>query len=147
MSRNCHSSWRKNAKYLNVKELTDEDYKTIGLSFSKSASDNNMTVQTCFEEKNLVEYGFIQDDCLSAMHAYKLTGKIFKEQTARKERKCHCVLMADIGVYNSCGHLCKYCYANYDEDNVKNNMIKHNPDSSLLIGELTNSDIIKERYE
>ena len=34
-----------------------------------------MTVQTCFEEKNLAEYGFIKDDCLSNELAYKLTGK------------------------------------------------------------------------
>ena len=42
---------RKNYKYLNYKELTEEDYKTIGVSFSKNAKENNMTIQTCFEIK------------------------------------------------------------------------------------------------
>lgn len=27
--------------------------------------------------------------------------------------------MVDIGVYNSCCHFCKYCYANYDENLAK----------------------------
>ena len=45
-----------NSKYLNLKELTEDDYKKIGLSFSKSANNNGMTVQTCFEEKDLTEY-------------------------------------------------------------------------------------------
>lgn len=136
-----------NSKFLNLLDITEEDYKKIGLSFSKIARENNMTVQTCFEDNTLEEYGFIKEDCLSATLAYKLTGKIFDIQTARKEKKCHCVKMVDIGVYNSCKHLCKYCYANFDELKIDDNIIKHNPNSSLLIGELKNDDIIKERYK
>ena len=138
---------RNNYKYLKYKELTKEDYQRIGESFYKSAKDNGMSVQTCFEEENLTEYGFIKEDCLSSMLAYKLTGKIYEEQTIRKERKCHCVKMVDIGAYNSCNHRCKYCYANFDEKIINDNIKKHNPNSSLLIGELAKNDIIKERYK
>lgn len=138
---------KNNSKYLNLKDMTDDDYKRIGLSFSRSANDNGMSVQTCFEERDLTEFGFIKEDCLSRTLAYKMTGKIYKEQTIRKEKKCHCVQMVDIGTYNTCRHLCKYCYANYDEKQVNNNIKKHNPNSSLLIGELELGDIIKERYE
>ncbi len=78
--------------------------------------------------------------------AFKITGKIYKEEwKARKEKKCHCIQMVDIGVYNSCSHFCKYCYANYDEKKVMDNRKNHNPNSSLLIGELKRGDIIKER--
>ena len=31
---------------------------------------------------------------------------------SRKE--CACYLTGDIGAYNTCGHLCRYCYANAD---------------------------------
>lgn len=134
---------KENRNILKYKILTDNDYKLIGKNFSKIALNNGMTVQTCFEDRNLVEYGLIEGECLSHELAYKLTGKSYKSWTARKERKCNCVQMVDIGVYNSCKHFCKYCYANYNEKEVINNYKKHN--SSLLIGELESDDIIKAR--
>ena len=136
---------KENRNILKYKTLTDNDYKLISRNFSKTASNNGMTVQTCFEDRNLVEYGLIKGECLSHELAYKLTGKSYKSWTARKERKCNCVQMVDIGVYNSCKHFCKYCYANYNEKEVINNYKNHNPNSSLLIGELENDDIIKVR--
>lgn len=136
---------RKNAKELNFREFTENDYKTIGTNFSESAKKHGMSVQTCFEERNLSEYGFKIGECLSHELAYILTGKKYKNWTARKEQKCNCVQMVDIGVYNSCKHFCKYCYANFDEKQVNDNFKKHNPKSSLLIGEIESDDVIKER--
>ena len=138
---------RKNNNILKIKKFNDNDYKEIGVSFSRSACNNNMTVQTCFEDNNLVEYGFLKGECLSHELAFKLTGKTFNSWNARKEKKCRCVNMVDIGVYNSCKHFCKYCYANYDEKKVCDNYNLHNPNSSLLIGELSDSDMIKERIK
>lgn len=138
---------RKNKNILNIKEFTEKDYELIGKNFSSITHKNNMIVQTCFEDKNLVEYGFTKGECLSHEIAYKLTGKTYKNWTARKEKKCNCVKMVDIGVYNSCKHFCRYCYANYDEKQVKDNFNNHNPNSSLLIGELNNDDIIKIRKD
>ncbi len=135
---------RKNKYILDYKELDEFDYKEIGINFSKCARNHGMTVQTCFEERNLAEYGFIKGECLSREMAFKLTGKVFKEW---KARGCSCAEMVDIGVYNSCKHFCKYCYANYDEVKVKSNYSKHNPNSSLLVGELESDDIIKERIK
>lgn len=142
-----YSNVRKNQKSLQYRNFTEEDYKAIGENFSRSANKHNMLVHTCFEERNLVEYGFSKDECLSHELAYKLTGKKYKNWTARKERKCNCVQMVDIGVYNSCKHFCKYCYANFDEKIVNQTFKEHSPNSSLLIGELREDDIIKERIK
>ena len=138
---------RNNYKIINKRDFTSEDYKEIGVSFSRSASKHNMTVQTCFEDNNLVEYGFIKNDCISHELAYILTGKKYSNWKARKEEKCNCVSMVDVGVYNSCKHFCKYCYANYDEKIVNSNFLNHNPKSSLLMGEISKDDIIKERLK
>ena len=138
---------KNNMNTLNIREFTEEDYKLIGENFSKIAKKNNMIVQTCFENRNLCEYGFTKGECLSHELAYKITGKSYKNWTARKERLCNCVEMVDIGVYNSCKHFCKYCYANYDEKKVINNYSNHNPNSSLLVGNIESDDIIKERFK
>lgn len=125
---------QKNIQIIKPKKLTEKDYKEIGKSFSYSASKNGMTVQTYFEDRNLSEYGFKIGECIYHELAYKLTGKTYKNWTARKEKKCNCVQLVDIGVYNSCKHFCKYCYANYDEKQVNTNFNNHDPNSSLLIG-------------
>ena len=49
--------------------------------------------------------------------------------------------------YNTCRHFCKYCYANYQEETILINNSWHNPNSSLLIGELNEDDIIKDRVK
>lgn len=136
---------KKNKNILKYKELTIDDYKIIGESFSKSARAHNMEVFTCFEDNNLIEYGFVKGECLSHELAYKITGKKYKNWTARKGKKCNCVEMVDIGCYNTCKHLCKYCYANYDEDMVNKNCTTHDKNSSILIGKINKNDIIKER--
>ena len=137
---------KRNYNVLKFKEFSDNDYEEIGRSFSKSARKHNMTVQTCFEENDLTNYGFIKGDCLSKELAYKLTGKKYTLWKARKgSGKCNCVSMVDIGEYNSCKHFCKYCYANYDENKVNNSYIKHDDNSSLLVGNLEKDDIIKKR--
>lgn len=136
---------RKNMSSLKIITFTENDYKEIGINFSRIASKYNISCQTCFEKEDLVKYGFVKEDCLSKKMAYTLTGKVYRKGRMRKENLCNCVEMVDIGFYNSCKHLCKYCYANYDEGKVLENFQNHNVNSSLLIGKLSDTDVIKIR--
>ena len=137
---------RKNDYIIKSKQITDLDYEIIGKNFSKIAECYNMTIQTCSEERNLIEYGFQKKECISHELAFKLTKKTnFKSWKARNNRNCKCIEMVDIGMYNTCKHYCKYCYANYDEKNIENNFELHDKNSSLLIGYLKEDDIIKIR--
>ncbi len=137
-----YKNTKNNRHVLKYKYFTESDYEFIGKTFSRIAKENDMDIRTCYEKRNLVKYGFLDDVCVSRELAYKMTGKIYKKWTARN---CGCCSMVDIGEYNSCNHLCKYCYANFDESLITKNMKNHDPDSSLLIGHLKDDDEIKVR--
>ncbi len=142
----------KNNKFLNLEEFDESDYKLIGESFSYLSHLYNIKIFTCGEKEDLTKYGFDKGACISKEFIINTLKKDekdlkLKKQTFRKDNKftCNCVQMVDIGAYNSCLSMCKYCYANYNEDDVLINYKHHDDDSSLLIGKIEKESIIKER--
>lgn len=67
-----------------------------------------------------------------------------KEIVMEDFKKLSNIVGVDIGAYDTCGHLCKYCYANSDVLLVKENMRKHNPDSPFLLGNSLPQDVVHE---
>ena len=66
------------------------------------------------------------------------------QRKSNLRQQCDCLMGNDIGAYNTCGHLCKYCYANANKKLVIDNMKKHDENSPFLIGTLQLGDTIKE---
>lgn len=128
-----------------LKEISFEKQIEMTKRFVSIAAKHKMTVRLCHEDKRLAEYGADVEGCLSKEVLENAIGeKLLIKKQSEARQGCSCLLNNDIGAYNSCGHLCRYCYANYDRKLVINNMKKHDPSSPLLIGNLEKEDMIRE---
>ena len=132
---------KRNAPDLRVPTIAEQ--KEIAASFAEIGKKNNITVHSCCEKEFLKDYGLDITGCMSKRILEKAIGnKLNAPKNNSKRVMCNCLMGNDIGSYNTCSHLCKYCYANSNTQLVKENMQKHNPTSPFLIGELEEEDVI-----
>lgn len=128
-----------------ARSVTNTEQEKLISAFAQIAKENGLQIHLCCENATLVQENVDADGCMSKAVLEKALGfklNVPKGKTARKE--CSCLLGADIGAYNTCGHGCLYCYANYDKETVARNRKLHQASSPLLIGEVTEYDVIKQ---
>lgn len=136
----------KNLKETGSRELIDEEIKTLSKELVKIASSYNIEIQTCAEKIDLEATGISHGKCIDNVIIENIIGYQLETKKDKNQRsECGCIESIDIGEYNTCFHNCLYCYANFDKEQVLLKKRKHNPSSPLLIGDVTDKDIIKER--
>ena len=134
---------KKNKPFL--KDCDDSDKIKIAIAFKQIATLHNMELRLCSKEKWLKTYGIDVDGCMRLSDYEKAIGKklLVKQKMQARKGYCACYLSNDIGSYNSCLHLCEYCYANANKSLVMKNYQNHFDDSPLLIGTLEKDDEIR----
>ena len=100
-----------------AKAVSRRDRITIGKALIEIAAKYGMTVRPCAEGNDLAAYGADCSGCMTVATFEKALHnrlEIPKRKINQRNGACACVLGVDIGAYDTCGHLCKYCYANAD---------------------------------
>jgi DNA repair photolyase len=119
----------------------------------------NYTLATCAEKTDLSMYEVEHNRCIDdelmvrlfkddkelmnflgytppAQH-FLFDEKEYKPNPKLKDKgqraACGCIMSKDIGMYNTCNHLCTYCYANHSEKIVRKNLSLHNPEGECII--------------
>ena len=132
---------KKNFPEARVVEKEDRLY--LGENMVKIAKEYGMTLRPCGEGSELARFGADCSGCMTEAiyeKAVHNTMSFPKGKNARAE--CACYLGGDIGMYNTCLHMCRYCYANYDAKTVMDNNAAHDPLSPLLVGNVRPEDEI-----
>ena len=118
-----------------VRSVSERDKVFLGSEMIKIAARHNMVVKPCAEGNFLEKYGADCRGCMTISDYERAIGKKLNAPKTKPSRnECACYLSCDIGAYDTCGHLCRYCYANNDTGQVAVNMKNHDPNSPFLIG-------------
>ncbi len=128
-----------------AREVTKEQRLALGKEMVKIASAHGMVLKPCAEGDDLAPFGADCGGCMRISDYEKAIGKRLnapKKKGARAE--CTCYLACDIGAYNTCRHLCKYCYANAEPARVLTESRRHDSMSPFLIGNYEKGDQIHD---
>lgn len=128
-----------------AREVTREQRLALGKSIIEIASAHGMTVKPCAEGDELAPYGADCGGCMRISDYERAIGKRLNPPRKKGARAaCACYLSCDIGAYNTCKHLCRYCYANAEPAKVFAQSRLHDPDSPFLIGGYMEGDRIHD---
>lgn len=139
--------WR---NFPEARQVQKQDRLKIGQAFVNIAKEYGMTIRPCAEGDELAQYGADCTGCMTVQTyetALHIGLDIPKQKNNQRNGQCACFMGVDIGAYDTCGHLCKYCYANANTALVKANMKRHDPKSPFLIGGAMPGDIIHVAYQ
>ena len=128
-----------------AREVPGEIRLSLGKKIIDIAAEHGMTVKPCAEGDELAEYGADCGGCMRISDYEKAIGRrliVPKRKGARAA--CACYLSCDIGAYDTCMHLCRYCYANADPERVRQHSRMHDPLSPFLIGNYREGDRIHD---
>ena len=128
-----------------AREVAKDERLSLGKELIGIAAAHGMTVKPCAEGDELAAFGADCGGCMRLSDYEKAIGRCLnapKRKGARAE--CACYLACDIGAYNTCRHLCRYCYANAEPAAVMAQSRMHDPASPFLIGTYREGDVIHD---
>lgn len=143
---------QKNLAGLNCRELSKEDQISFAQGLSQLNMELSLELSTCAEQVDLSAYGIKHNKCVDDELMMRLFHddaalmdfigaeydmldgwQIKKSKKDKGQRKaCGCIVSKDIGMYNTCPHLCRYCYANFSDELVMKNCRQRFPKDDII---------------
>lgn len=141
-----YRSTRTNFARMGLRPAERADMESLAASFSRTARSFGMRLEACAESADLSRFGIGRASCVDKGRIERITGCGLDVKKDKNQRAlCGCVESVDIGAYNTCPAMCRYCYANYSSGAVGGNVSRHDPASPLLTGALLPCDSVSER--
>lgn len=141
-----YAKTQRNTIGLEIEELMDDDMYSLAKKMVEIASKNKLIVETCAEEINFEDIGIRHGSCIDKKLIERLLGcKIIGEKDKNQRGVCRCLESVEVGTYNTCLNGCRYCYANFSDEKVKENAKFYDVNSPLLCGNLGPDDKITDR--
>jgi len=128
------------------RELSPDEMRAFAEKLVAVAKPWGLAIATCAEAIDLSDLGIGQNKCIDdelLARLFSHDGELMrflgpaelrhslKDKGQRKE--CGCMVSKDIGAYDTCPHLCRYCYANSSERAVRAATGRHRSEGGLLI--------------
>ena len=141
-----YAKTQRNTKELDIKQMTNEEMIRLVTQMVRIASKYNLVIESCAEKINLQNVGVQHGSCIDKKLIEKILGcKLIGEKDKNQREECRCFESVEVGAYNTCLNGCKYCYANFNDEKVKENVGLYNQASPLLCGNITSDDKITDR--
>ena len=131
-----------------VRSVPREDRLLLGRELAAIAVRHGIRLKSCCEGEELAAFGVDTSGCMTiSTYETALGCRLNAPRQPKSSRGCLCHLSADIGAYNTCGHGCLYCYANYDASSVHRAMAQHDLLSPMLVGHVQPGDIVRDAHQ
>ena len=106
------------------------------------ARSYGLAIDTCCEAGDFSALGVTHAHCIDAQLLGAIAGlPAAASHDAHQRENCGCAASVDIGVYDTCTHSCRYCYATHNLRAAQ----RYDEHSPLLCSSLLPGDVIRDR--
>ena len=111
------------------------DLQEFGIAHNKCV-DDDLIIKYFSNDEALMEHLGVEIQPGDLFNPGKQIIKHRNNKDKGQRLHCECIASKDIGEYNTCVHLCEYCYANDTKDVARANYRQHlaNPHSETITG-------------
>lgn len=141
-----YSKTQRNTTELKMRDITGESMAALAKKLAGIAGKYKLLIESCAEQIELNDIGIQHGSCIDKKLMEKILGcKLAGEKDKNQRTECGCLESVEAGTYNTCLNGCKYCYANYNDEKVRETIKLYDVNSPLLCGSLGLEDKVTDR--